>query len=122
MFKYIDLFIYNMTDPKVPVVCRSCGNKVTLDQVKFDDIRKAYVCTPCFKASHNSSSDKPEVSPIVASMPSNDRVNYICASCKYKFSAKKNKPPKRCPYCGYEELEVRDESAKKIIDESDEFE
>lgn len=107
------------------VVCRACERKVKMEQVKFDDVRKAYVCEVCFNATHGGVKD---VRPVRADIDDAQRkvnslkanlVKYTCQKCKYHFARQKNKEISVCPYCGSNKLEVLSKDANKIISDSD---
>ena len=108
------------------VVCRGCQRKVKMDQVKFDDVRKAYVCESCFAMTHKSlktSSRSPLVDEAVKSVDSlkNSLIKYTCGKCNYHFTRQKGKEISVCPYCGSQKLDVLVKDANKIISDSDKF-
>ena len=105
------------------VVCRACSRKVKMEQVKFDDIRKAYVCEACFDSSHKSSvsSKNPFVVEAERGIDSlkSSMVKYSCRKCKYHFAREAGKNISVCPYCGSNNLDVLTGGANKIISDSD---
>jgi protein-arginine kinase activator protein McsA len=111
-----------MSDSGLSVVCRTCGRKVKMEQVKFDDVRKAYVCENCFVVTHtvkkhaNSFVDDTERS--INSLK-NKLVKITCTACNYHFTRQKDKEIRSCPYCGSNKIEVLRTGADKIISESD---
>jgi Zn finger protein HypA/HybF involved in hydrogenase expression len=105
------------------VVCRVCSRKVKMDQVKFDDIRKAYVCEACFASSHKSStsSKNPFVVEAERGIDSLKKglIKYSCRKCRYHFVREAGKSISVCPYCGSHDLDVLTGGASKIISDSD---
>ena len=115
-----------MSNSGLDVVCRSCSRKVKMEQVKFDDVRKAYVCEGCFALSHRvekSFSRDPLVDDAVRSVASlkSNMIKYTCRKCKYHFARSVGKEISVCPYCGSSSLDVLNNSANKIISESSNF-
>lgn len=112
-----------MVNSDLTVVCRSCGRKVKMDQIKFDDVRTAYVCEACFASSHKSDTENenPLISDAIRSVDSlkNGLVKYTCRKCRYHFARQKDKEISVCPYCGSNNLEVLSKDANKIIFDSD---
>ena len=114
----------------VPVVCRGCQRTVRMDQVKFDDSRKAYVCSACYAASHStpgmvrkkSSADVEEEEAMIGRKKDDSgKIKYNCPKCKYNFTRMKDKVVGSCPYCGYSRVEVASKGASKIITESETY-
>ena len=112
-----------MSDSGLSVVCRACDRKVKMEQVRFDETRKAFVCDSCFASSHRISDRNPLVSAAEKSVNSlkNSLVKYLCKKCNYHFVRQKDKPVNNCPYCGSDKLEILDTTASKIVEESDKF-
>ncbi|MCF7865925.1 hydrogenase maturation nickel metallochaperone HypA [Candidatus Woesearchaeota archaeon] len=111
-----------MSDSNLPVVCRGCGRTVTMSQINFDDDSKQYVCNACYNAKKKINS-KPQGTEETKTNNAliKPKINYQCPDCKYKFSKPKDKPPKDCPYCGNKKVEIIDDSASRLLDESDEW-
>ena len=113
-----------MVDNSLPVTCRACQRRVRLDQVKFDEIRKAYVCVSCYNATHpvkqsglvrnhKTESEVKNVDTFKASL-----VKYSCNKCKFHFSRARDKSVKSCPYCGSNDLDILDSSSSSIVSRS----
>lgn len=116
-----------MKEADLPVKCRACGKEVKMNQVKFDEKRKAYVCNTCYLSSNpGRPSPKAELRPIKSEEQNlkelkEGMIKYACGKCKYHFSRKKDKPEKKCPYCGSERIEILSNHAAKIIEDSDRY-
>ena len=115
-----------MGNSDLSVVCRSCSRKVGMEQVKFDDVRNAFVCESCFDATHRVS--KPDsrsavVDEAVKSVDSlkDSMVKYTCKKCNYHFARRKDKEVGVCPYCGSSELGVLSKDASSLVSDSDKF-
>ena len=91
--------------------CSRCKREFNFDNIKYDDNKKL-VCVECLKkmqkiANKNFASEKPD---------DNEPINFICMSCRFKFSVKKGSPKAmKCPYCGKTKLML----VKKYKDEDD---
>jgi DNA-directed RNA polymerase subunit RPC12/RpoP len=111
------------------VICRGCGRKVKVEDVKYDSLKKAYVCGSCQLKEHPSPMGKPK--PAESTKPgifkdskASDKeiiVKYTCPDCKYKFSRKKGKEATACPYCGGKKIEEVTNDASKILADSDKY-
>ena len=112
-----------MGDSGLGVVCRVCQRKVSMDRVRFDDVRKLYVCDNCFNSSHKFDERSSFVGEAERSVNSlkNSLVKYTCSKCKYHFARQKGKEISACPYCGSQKLDVLVKDANKIIKDSDKF-
>ena len=120
-------------ESSLPVVCRGCNRTVRMEQVKFDETRKAYVCGACYASSHPSSVKTPQ-RPNMANSSSQAQeeknikalkdslVKYNCQKCKYHFTRAKEKGVSSCPYCGSNKIEIASgHTADKIIADSDRY-
>lgn len=105
-----------MDDSRLPVVCRACGRTTTMGNIKFDDNRKEYVCSSCFKAGKPVSFNNDGSDQIQNEVK---KVNYQCDKCSYSFSKVQGKNPGKCPYCGHGVLNVKDKTASRLLDESE---
>ena len=95
-----------------------------MDQVRFDEERKLYVCENCFDLTHKPKDNRnPLVSDAERSVDSlkNSLIKYTCTKCRYHFVRQKDKPVRDCPYCGSSKLEVLDTTASKIVENSNKF-
>jgi len=115
-------------DNNLPVVCRACNRTVKMDQVKFDETRRSYVCITCFNSTHktmpeirrtNPSSLKTEAENLKSVKDS--MVKYSCLGCKYHFSRKKDKQVASCPYCGSKKLQTLGDTANQILEDADRY-
>jgi DNA-directed RNA polymerase subunit RPC12/RpoP len=112
------------------VVCRACGKTVRIDQVSYDNARKAYTCNVC-QGKGSSVSPKVGKKTMAAeskpsifrgkSEPKEIMIKYSCPKCKYRFSKAKSKGATHCPYCGNKNIEEVTNDAAKIIQDSDNF-
>ena len=111
-----------MVGADVTVVCRACERKVKMDQIKFDDVRTAYVCESCFASTHKVSNEtkNPLVDDALRSVDSlkRDLIKYTCRRCKYHFARQKGKEISVCPYCGSNNLDLLSKDASKLISDS----
>lgn len=99
------------SDGNLPVVCRSCNRTISLNQVKFDSQRLAYVCHSCFASTRPMNKkfvSNVDVSSSQTSKIAKDFVRYSCLKCNYHFQRKKGSVVGECPYCGFEELDSSD--------------
>lgn len=115
-----------MGNSDLSVVCRSCGRKVKMEQVKFDDVRSAFVCESCFDSTHRvekTSSRSAVVDEAIKSVDSlkDSLVKYTCKKCKYHFARRKDKEIGVCPYCGSDDLGVLSRDASTIVSDSSNF-
>ncbi|MCC7574683.1 hypothetical protein KO361_03775 [Candidatus Woesearchaeota archaeon] len=112
-----------MGDSELSVICRVCQRKVSMDRVRFDEVRKLYVCDNCFNSNHGFDERNSFVGEAERSVKSlkDSLVKYTCVKCRYHFVRQKNKEISSCPYCGSDKLEILDTGASKIIEESHKF-
>ncbi len=115
-------------DNNLPVVCRACNRKVKMDQVKFDEKRRAYVCMTCFNSTHKTMPEIRKTNPTTLKTEAENlkavkesMVKYMCSSCKYHFSRKKDKPVTSCPYCGGNKIQILGDTATKILEDADRY-
>lgn len=97
-----------MTSENLLIVCRSCGRKVLMHNMRPDSTGENMICIDCYK--RNSPSKTMSISEAAAeqtiklSTKKPERTEkmkkYICTSCKYKFSRKETQEVHKCPYCG----------------------
>ena len=104
-----------MDDDNLLIICRTCGRKVLMHNMRPDDDGEHMICSDCWKrkagaksASASNVFGKKDVEntpyqPPKSSMKpqkSEKMIKYICTSCKYKFSRKESQNVAKCPYCG----------------------
>jgi DNA-directed RNA polymerase subunit RPC12/RpoP len=108
----------------VPVICRACSKQVLMNQIKFDDARKAYVCQSCYNATHPATLKVQKKEFDTSKQESRKSVEggmdkYNCPDCKYYFSRLKDKPVTSCPYCGSKKIiKASGKTADSVIEES----
>jgi DNA-directed RNA polymerase subunit RPC12/RpoP len=116
-----------MDSDNLLIVCRSCGRKVLMHNMKPDGTGENMICIDCYKkglATRPTMSLKEAAAQAEASKVKKPATNepmrkYICTSCKYKFSRKKSQEVSKCPYCGKNSI-VSDNNlgAEKLITDS----
>ncbi|MGV8087175.1 MAG: hypothetical protein ACP5N1_06100 [Candidatus Woesearchaeota archaeon] len=99
-----------MDSENLLIVCRLCGRKVLMHNMRPDTTGENMVCVDCYKKgsqTKSSMSIAEKASEIALSKQprkSNEKsepmVKYLCPNCKYKFSRKKSQEVRKCPYCG----------------------
>lgn len=108
-----------MNNSDISVVCRACERKVKMEQIKYDDVRNAYVCDICFNATHKEKPiiKDPFVNETVKSISSlkEGLIKYNCTKCNYHFARQKGKTISKCPYCGSNNLETLSTSANSLL-------
>lgn len=108
------------------IVCRSCGRKVLMHNMRPDSSGENMICNDCYKrSSPNKSMSISEAAaeqtpkPKKSSEKTEKMVKYVCTSCRYKFSRKASQEVSKCPYCGKTSIVVdNDLGAEKLINES----
>jgi protein-arginine kinase activator protein McsA len=123
-----------MDDENLLIICRACGRKVLMHNMRPDDDGEHMICNDCWKrkqgAKGASSSNvfgkkdventpyQPQKSTMKA-QKSEKLIKYVCTSCKYKFSRKASQQVEKCPYCSKESV-VLDSAmgADKLIKDS----
>ncbi|MGV8171359.1 MAG: hypothetical protein ACP5OA_01565 [Candidatus Woesearchaeota archaeon] len=109
------------------IVCRSCGRKVLMHNMRPDSTGENMICVDCYK--RNSPAKTMSISeaaaekapkPVKKTEHSEKMIKYICTSCKYKFSRKETQEVAKCPYCSKNTI-VLDSGlgADKLLKESD---
>jgi len=98
-----------MDDENLLIVCRSCGRKTLMHNMRQDGTSENMVCVDCYNRSSNSSKTM-SISEKAAELTgkpikkttekSEPMIKYLCTSCKYKFSRKQSQEVTKCPYCG----------------------
>lgn len=88
--------------------CSRCRNEFNFDNIKYDESH-SLVCLDCLSKGQQLSNQK--------SKPEEQQaINFICVSCRFKFSVKKGSARAlKCPYCSKTKLMI----VKKYKDEDD---
>ncbi len=102
-----------MDNDNLLVVCRSCGRKSLMHNMRPDSSGENMICLECnnkgtlAKAESFFGSKKPATNTAFhsdakpAAKPVNEKlIKYICTNCKYKFERKESRHVDKCPYCG----------------------
>ena len=91
--------------------CSRCRKEFNFDNIKYDDNKKL-ICVDCLHRQKML-----EKKSLKAEKPDESQpINFICVSCRFKFSVKKGSPKEvKCPYCGNTRLM----HVKKYKDEDD---
>jgi len=97
-----------MDNENLLIVCRSCGRKILMHNMRPDGSGENMVCNDCYK--RNSPTKTMSISEAAAELNakpmkktserSEPMMKYLCTGCKYKFSRKQSQPVNKCPYCG----------------------
>jgi len=92
--------------------CSRCKREFNFNNIKYDE-NKNLICNGCLEKKlqlekkEKLKSEKPDEQA---------SENFICVSCRFKFSVKKGSPKAmKCPYCGKTKLML----VKKYKDEND---
>ncbi len=123
-----------MDNDNLLIICRSCGRKTLMHNMREDTDKENMICIDCYKkkapaskstlgifgkkivenSPYDSPAAKKEKAPIKERM-----IKYICTNCKYKFSRKESQQVEKCPYCGKMTI-IQDNAlgAEKILKES----
>jgi len=91
--------------------CSRCKKEFNFDNIRYDADR-SLVCVQCLEKKQ-----KLEKKNLLSERTKEqEAVNFICLSCRFKFSVKKGSPKAlKCPYCGKTKLML----VKKYKDEND---
>lgn len=90
-----------MDDNKnIPVRCKRCNKRTPINAMRYDTDGKNLICMECYNLQQTkpASAIKKETKP--QSSSSEQKIQYQCERCKFKFNRKKSWTDKRCPYCG----------------------
>lgn len=121
-----------MNDDNLLIICRVCGRKVLMHNMRLDDDKENMICNDCYKKkasgiqptsvlTRKAVENKPYDSPKgkSAKTKSEKMLRYICTNCKYKFSRKESQQVAKCPYCGKNSIVHDDQlGADKLINDS----
>lgn len=91
--------------------CSRCKKEFNFNNIKYDE-DKSLICTDCL-----SKKQKLVKKELVSEKPEEqEEINFICVSCRFKFSVKKGSPKVlKCPYCSKTKIMI----VKKYKDEND---
>jgi len=99
-----------MDSENLLIVCRTCGRKTLMHNMRPDGSGENMICVDCYKRSSPAKSamsiseKAAEINASKSSKKTTEKsepmVKYLCSSCKYKFSRKKSQEVTKCPYCG----------------------
>lgn len=103
-----------MDNDNLLIICRSCGRKTLMHNMRPDSDGENMICMDCYKKKgtatpitsifgkkevHNAPYEPPvhktDKAPVKEKM-----LKYVCTNCKYKFSRKESQHVEKCPYCG----------------------
>jgi len=113
-----------MADHSSQYTCCICKGNFPFDGIRYGPDGKKIVCIGCFNKvamkqgakNLQPAKQKEEVSAIPEKTKT---INYICVSCRYKFSLKPDsRIPLRCPYCSKEDIMVDNSTADKLLEEA----
>ena len=92
--------------------CSRCKREFNFDNIKYDDNHRL-ICVECLgKQQKLEKKEKLSIEKAGEGKP----INFICVSCRFKFSVKKGSPKSvKCPFCGKTRLMI----VKKYKDEND---
>ena len=92
--------------------CTRCRREFNFDNIKYDSNNKL-ICVECLEKQEKIQK-KEKLS--LEKAEEGEAVNFICVSCRFKFSVKKGSPKAvKCPYCSKTKLML----VKKYKDEND---
>ncbi|MEK6907247.1 MAG: hypothetical protein AABW45_01850 [Nanoarchaeota archaeon] len=113
-----------MTTGSVLVPCKLCKTKVSVS-----DLRKnkdgVYVCNNCLNYGYSGMPALREVTQTRNPLPSkvikidrsDERISYVCNSCKFSFTKPLSSEDKNCPMCGKDFNVQRKQSASELLKE-----
>lgn len=85
---------------KFKTKCKRCGKEVLIDDMVHDKKTKNGICRSCYEHRPKEETKTPVLK--------NNKTNYKCSNCNYKFSRDMSKHKRECPYCKSEKIiEVR---------------
>ena len=110
-----------MDEDNLLIICRTCGRKVLMHNMRPDDDGEHMICNDCWKrkqgvkdagsvlnpAKKSGVENSPYVPPKskeTRTVKSEKMIKYVCTSCKYKFARKGSQEVEKCPYCGKETI------------------
>ena len=92
--------------------CSRCKREFSFDSIKYDNDNRL-VCVGCLdKQEKIEKKEKLRVEKA----EQGEKINFICVSCRFKFSVRKGSPKAvKCPFCGKTRLML----VKRYKDEND---
>lgn len=117
-----------MTTSPVLVPCKLCKNKVQVSDLRRNK-EGVYVCSNCLNYGYYGTPALREVSPtrrpLEISKPTTikkeEKVAYLCSSCKYSFTKPLGSEDKNCPLCGRDYSVQRKQDAAELLRSVDEM-
>jgi len=123
-----------MDNDNLLIICRSCGRKTLMHNMRPDSDGENMICVDCLKKKSTVKAatgifGKADVENTPFTSPTEKRVHkteqkekmvkYLCTNCKYKFSRKESQAVEKCPYCGKSTI-ILDNAlgAEKLIKDS----
>lgn len=92
--------------------CSRCKKEFNFDNIKYDENNKL-ICINCLDK-QKKLEKKEKLS--LEKTKEDQLINFICASCRFKFSLRKGSPKSiKCPYCNKTKIMI----VKKYKDEND---
>lgn len=115
-----------MDDENLLIVCRICGRKILMHNMRPDSTGENMVCVDCYKRSSPTKTMSISEAAAAQSQPvrkpvehKEPMVKYLCTSCKYKFSRKQSQEVGKCPYCGKTSIVMDNQlGADKLLNDS----
>ncbi|MGV8150263.1 MAG: hypothetical protein ACP5NV_00905 [Candidatus Woesearchaeota archaeon] len=120
-----------MNDDNLLIICRSCGRKSLMHNMRPADDGEHMICVDCAKKGSSLSSETTISKKALENTPfSGPRkkvekttvekmIKFICTNCKYKFSRKESQHVAKCPYCGKQTIVHDDQlGAEKLLKDS----
>jgi predicted RNA-binding Zn-ribbon protein involved in translation (DUF1610 family) len=116
-----------MTTSLVLVPCKLCKTRVP-----YNDLRKnkdgLYVCNTClshgfYETSLKTNELRKPISSVKtqASLKKEQKIPYLCSSCKFSFTKPFGAENKTCPNCGKDYSVQRKQNAAELLKEVDEM-
>ncbi|MEK6841035.1 MAG: hypothetical protein AABX45_00375 [Nanoarchaeota archaeon] len=109
-----------MTTSLVLVPCKLCKTRIPVS-----DLRKnkdgLYVCNTCLSHGFYETSlrttelRKPLPSKVQPQTKKEEKISYLCNSCKFSFTKPFESEDKNCPMCGKDFNVVRKQSASELL-------
>lgn len=92
--------------------CSRCKKEFNFDNIKYDENNRL-ICIECLER-QKKIEKKERLS--LEKIEEDEKVNFICVSCRFKFSVRKGSPKSlKCPFCSKTKLML----VKKYKDEND---
>ncbi len=108
-----------MENQNILIMCRKCGRKSPVSQMRYDSNGKDLICINCLG---QRKIESPSIGKSVKK-EGGETMKYFCPNCKYRFSRKKEVGfPGVCPFCGKSGVDKDSAtSADSLLKESDKF-